>query len=82
MKTAELKSEILRQVDAFDASKLEEFYGVMLNFVNSKHESDEWIGVSDLEKEGIVAAINELESGYGKSHTEVIGKLRKKYPIA
>jgi hypothetical protein len=82
MKSAELKSEILRQVDNFDASKLEEFYGVMLNFINSKRDSDEWVGVSDMEKETIVAAINEMESGYGKSHAEVISKLRKKYPIA
>ena len=82
MRTTELKTEIFRQIEAFDASKLEEFYGIMLNFINSKRSADEWMGVSDLEKDSILAAINEMDAGYGIAHTEVMNNLRKKYPIA
>lgn len=33
MSTEEIKLQIFRQVDALDANKLKEFYGVMLNYV-------------------------------------------------
>lgn len=63
MNAAELKIKIFRQLDSFDISKLEEFYGVMQNYINSKKDIDEWVGVTDEEKQGIEAAIKELDSG-------------------
>jgi hypothetical protein len=79
MNGAELKIKIFRQLDSFDTGKLEEFYGIMLNYINSKRDIDEWIGVNDEEKQGIEAAIKELDSGKGIPHTQVMGKLRKKH---
>ncbi len=79
MKTADLKIEIFRQVDSLDSSKLQEFYGMMLNFINSEKEIDEWIGVAEDEKKGIEAAIDELESGKGIPHSQVMTKFRNKY---
>ena len=79
MSTAELKIKIFRQLDSFNASNLEEFYGLMLNYLNSKKEIDEWIGVNDNEKQGIEAAIKELDAGKGISHSQVMSKLRNKY---
>ncbi len=32
-------------MDSLDPSKLEEFYGFVLNYINSKKEQDEWLHV-------------------------------------
>ncbi len=79
MNVAELKIEIHRRVDALDATKLEEFYGVMLNYFNSKNDAGDWIGVSQEEQKGIQAAIDELDAGKGIPHAEVMRSFRKKY---
>ena len=77
MSTEEIKLQIFRQVDALDANRLKEFYGVMLNFVNSKIESDEWIGVIPSEQAGIEAATKELNDGKGIPHQQVLSNLRQ-----
>jgi len=79
MSSNEIKLEIFRQVDALDAARLKELYGVMQNYLNSKRDSDEWIGVSLLEKQGIEAAIRELDAGSGIPHSEVMDGLRQKH---
>jgi hypothetical protein len=79
MNIAELKIKIFRQVDSLDSNKLEEFYGLMMNYINSKKEVDEWIGVNDDEIQGIEAAIKELDAGKGIPHAQVMSKLRKKH---
>ena len=82
MNIAELKIKIFRQVDSFDSNKLEDFYGVMLNYINSKRGIDEWLGLSENEKQGIEEAIKEIDSGKGIPHDKVMLKLRKKNPHA
>lgn len=79
MNASELKLKIFRQLDTLDSSKLEEFYGIMLNYVNSKKDIDEWIGVTDTEKQEIETAIKELDLGKGIPHEQVMHNLRKKY---
>ena len=79
MNTAELKNKIFSQIDSLDSNKIEEFYGVLLNFINSKREENEWLEITDHQRKGIDAAIQELDSGKGISHQEVMKKLRKKY---
>jgi hypothetical protein len=78
MNTAELKIKIFSQIDSLDSNKMEEFYGVLLNFINSKKEANEWLELTDQQREGVDAAIEELDSGKGISHQEVIKKLREK----
>jgi hypothetical protein len=79
MSSNEIKLEIFRQVDALDANKLKEFYGVMQNYINSKRDSAEWIGVTTIEKQGIEAAIKELNGGAGVEHDKVMSGLRQKH---
>lgn len=78
MSTEEIKFRIFRQVDAFDSAKLKEFYGIMQNYINSKKDTDEWIGVSKTEQEGIRVALNEIDAGKEIPHEEVMSKLRYK----
>ena len=79
MNSAELKIKIFRQLDSFDYAKLNEFYGLLQNYISSKNDVDEWIGVSAEEKQGIEAAIGEMDEGKGIQHSKVMSKFRKKY---
>ena len=79
MSIEEIKLQIFRQVDALDAAKLKEFYGIMLNYINSKKDTDEWIGVNSSEKQGIIDAIEELNEGKGIPHEQVMVRLKEKY---
>ena len=82
MSNEELKLQIFRQVDALDASKLKEFYGLMLNYINSKKDTTEWMGVSDVEKHAIEEAIKQMNDGKGISHEQVMAKMKSKYSHA
>ncbi len=82
MSTEEIKLQIFRQIDALDGSKLKEFYGVMLNFINSKKEDDAWGELTEAEQKGIHEAINELKTGKGIPHNQVMCQLRDKYSHA
>lgn len=79
MSIEEIKLQIFRQVDSLDAAKLKEFYGIMLNYINGKKETDEWIGVNSFEKQGIIDSIEELNDGKGIPHEQVMARLREKY---
>jgi hypothetical protein len=79
MNTAELKNKIFRQIDSLDSNKIEEFYGILLNFINSKKEANEWLELTDQQRKGVDIAIEELDLGKGISHQEVMKRLRKKY---
>ena len=50
MTTSELKLKIFRQVDSLDKSRLEDFYGVLTNFINGQKEIDDWIEISKFRK--------------------------------
>jgi hypothetical protein len=76
MKTAELKIEIIRKIESLDSTKLKEFYGILHNFLNSKTDTDDWVGVSEIEKEGIESAISEFETGKGIPHSQVMKNFR------
>ncbi|MEI8087076.1 MAG: hypothetical protein WCG93_12780 [Paludibacter sp.] len=79
MSTEEIKLRIFRQVDAFDAAKLKEFYGFMQNYINSKIDTDEWLGISTFEKEGIEAAVHQMDAGKGIPQEQMMNRLRQKY---
>ncbi|HCE58379.1 MAG TPA: hypothetical protein DER09_11250 [Prolixibacteraceae bacterium] len=79
MNVSDLKLKIFREIDSLEASRLEEFYGVMLNFVNGRKEDDEWIGLSETEITGIEDAIDELDAGKGIPHDQVLTKFRDIY---
>lgn len=42
MDIAELKLKFFSQIDRLDKDKLEEDYGILLNYINSKDDLEEW----------------------------------------
>jgi predicted transcriptional regulator len=51
----------------------------MVNYINSKKETSDWIDVSDVEKQGIEEAIVELNEGKALPHEHVIEKMKSKF---
>jgi hypothetical protein len=79
MNTSELKLKIFRQVDSLERTRLEDFYGVLTNFINGQKDIKDWIQLTDNQKQGILNALEEIDSGKGIPHDKVISKYRKKY---
>ena len=82
MTVSDLKLKIFRQIDSLEKSRLEEFYGLLMNYVNGKKDISDWDTLSDTQKQGILDAIDELDSKKGVSNKVVIDKFRKKYSNA
>jgi len=79
MTVSDLKLKIFRQIDSLERNRLEEFYGLLLNYVNSKKDISDWERLTPLQKQGLMDAIDQMDSGKEISHNDVIDKLRKKY---
>ena len=82
MTVSDLKLKIFRQIDSLEKSRLEEFYGLLLNYVNGKKDISDWDKLSETHKQGILDAIEELDSKKVVSSKVVIDKFRKKYSNA
>jgi hypothetical protein len=82
MTVSDLKLRIFRQIDSLEKNKLEEFYGVLLNYINGQKDISDWDKLSPNQKQGILDAIDEIESGKGIPSSVVHDKFRKKYSHA
>ena len=79
MTTANLKTNLFREIDTLDHVRLKEVYGLMLNYINNNSDSATWIDTPDEHIQGVEAAISQLNDGQGTNHTELIQKFRMKY---
>jgi hypothetical protein len=76
---SDLKLKIFRQIDSLEKNRLEEFYGLLLNYINGKKDISDWDKLTLAQKQGLMDAIDQLDSDKGIPHNDVIDKLRKKY---
>ncbi|MGE0090812.1 MAG: hypothetical protein AB7S50_15170 [Bacteroidales bacterium] len=79
MNIAELKLKFFRQIDGLDKEKLEEAYGVLLNYINSKDDLNEWSNLTAEQQKGIIDSIEQLDDNQGISHHNVMKKYVSKY---
>jgi len=82
MTVAELKLNIFRQIDSLEKNRLEEFYGILMNFINAGKDINDWDELTNEQKQGIYDAIDEIESGKGIPHESVMTNIRKKFSHA
>jgi hypothetical protein len=82
MTTSDIKLRLFRQIDSLEKSKLEELYGVVVNFINGQKELTDWDTLTESQKSGIIDALEEIEEGKGISHQDVVSKYRNKYSRA
>jgi hypothetical protein len=79
MSTAELKLKLFREIDTLEKSKLEQIYGLVLNFINKDNDTEEWNNLSPTQQRGLLDAIEELNSSEGIDHKKVMEKYKNKY---
>jgi hypothetical protein len=79
MTVSDLKLKLFRQIDTLEKSKLEEIYGVLINYINGQKDVSDWDKLSDNQKHAIFEAIDEIEAGKGIPNEIVLDKYRKKY---
>jgi len=82
MTVSDLKLKIFRQIDSLEKNRLEELYGVLLNFINEKKDISDWERLTKEQKQGIFDAIEEIDLGKGITNEKVMSKIRKKYSHA
>lgn len=82
MNASEIKVKLFQQIDALDKEKLEELYGLFLNFIQGKASSEEWDDLTEVQKTGIENGIYELDTKKGIPNDVVLEELRKKYGIS
>lgn len=82
MTVSDLKLKLFRHIDSLEKSKLEEIYGVLINYINGQKDVSDWDRLSDNQKNGIFEAIDEIEAGKGIPNEIVLDKYRKKYSHA
>lgn len=82
MTVSDLKLKLFRQIDSLEKDQLEEFYEVLDNFINEKRELDDWEQLTDEQKQGVLDAIEESDSGKGIPHEKVMENMRKKFKHA
>ncbi len=82
MTVSDLKLKIFRQIDSLEKNRLEELYGVLLNYINEKKDISDWERLTKEQKQGIFDAIEEIELGKGITNEKVMSKIRKKYSHA
>ncbi len=68
MTASDLKVKIIRQIDSLGKEELEEFYGVLLNYINGQKNVKDWDAMSACQQNGIYGAIQEIEAGEGILH--------------
>ncbi len=79
MTVSDLKLKIFRQIDSLEKNRLEELYGVLSNFINDQNRGNDTGKLTDEQWQGILDAIDEIDSGKGIPHDEVMVEIRKKY---
>lgn len=79
MTTADLKLKIFRQLDSLQKNRLDEVYGLLMNYFRSQKGIDDWDNLSDEQKQGIIDAVEQLEQGKNISHQKVMAKVRTQY---
>jgi hypothetical protein len=82
MTVSDLKLKIFRQIDSLEKNRLEELYGVLMNFINGNKEMSDWEKLTEEQKRGIFDAIDEIDSGKGIPHEKVMERIREKYSHA
>ncbi len=79
MRTAELKLKLFREIDTLEKSKLEQIYGLVLNFINNDNDTEEWNTLTKTQQKGLLDAIEEMNSSNGIDHKKVMAKHKNKY---
>lgn len=82
MEEAVLKNELHDKIEHADIKQLNEIYGLLMNYFNSKYDPTEgWDLLPEHHKEQILKGLAEADAGLGTPAKEVIRRTREKYGL-
>jgi hypothetical protein len=81
MKAAEIKLDLLKQIDGMNVHQLKDIYGLLQNYFNSNNNTEEWEILTTQQKEKIENGIIQADAKITKPANEVINRLKKKYGL-
>lgn len=79
MDTSELKLKLFRQIDSLEKSKLQQVYDMVLKLVQKDSSINQWDDLSKAQQQGLLDAIDEMNTSEGIDHQAVIDKYKQKY---
>ncbi|MCR9183057.1 MAG: hypothetical protein NXH73_09030 [Flavobacteriaceae bacterium] len=79
MDASELKLKIFRQIETLEKSKLQQVYDLVLNLVKKEPTANQWDDLSKSQQQGLLDAIEEMNTSEGVEHQSVIKKYKRKY---
>ena len=79
MNSAEIKIDLFRKLDSLKGKRLEEAYGILLNYINGKSEVDDWQNLTAEQQSAIRHGVEQLDNGQGKNHKDVMAEMRKRF---
>lgn len=82
MNSAEIKIDLFRKLDSLKGKRLEEAYGMLLNYINGKNELDDWQSLTQAQQSAIRLGIDQLDNREGKKHQKVMSDIRRRYTNA
>ncbi|WP_299061308.1 hypothetical protein [uncultured Polaribacter sp.] len=82
MNSAEIKIDLFRKLDSLKGNRLEEAYGVLLNYMNGKKELDDWQNLTPEQQDAIRLGVKQLDKGEGREHKKVMFDIRKRFTNA
>ncbi|MDO6759268.1 hypothetical protein Q4566_03580 [Tamlana sp. 2_MG-2023] len=82
MNSAEIKIDLFRKLDSLKGNRLEEAYGILLNYINGSNDLNDWQNLTLEQKKAIEIGIEQLDNQEGREHHKVISDMRKRYTNA
>ena len=79
MNAAEIKIDLFRKLDSLKGRRLEEAYGVLINFINSRNEINDWQNLTTEQQSAIRLGIEQLDKGEGRKHNDVMSDFRNRF---
>lgn len=79
MNTAELKLKLFRHIDELDQDKLEDVYGMLLNYIESQDNTEGWNELTPEQQKGIKDVIQQMKSGEGLPHEKVMQEFKNRF---
>ncbi len=78
----DIKAQIIREMDALDQNALQDFYGLLLNFLHGQRADGEWSDISAAQRSGLLDALSQVENEQTVSHVQLAAKYKTRYPGA
>ena len=79
MDSAEIKVDLFRKLEALNSTSLEEAYGILLNFINTKTSTDDWTKLTTKQQDAIKIGLQQLDNNEGVKHQDVMDRAKNKY---